>query len=159
MEATDAQLQDVVATAEPQYVGFWARFLAMIIDSLLLGVVLVIIISAFFGQQYLQEVMAGDPAATRSVGLYYAIQLLLPAAVIIAFWIYRSATPGKMVISAEIVDAKTFDKPSAGQLIVRYVGYYISSLVLCLGFLWIAFDARKQGWHDKIAGTVVIKRR
>jgi len=62
-----------------------------------------------------------------------------------------------MIVSAKIVDAKTLGAPSTGQLIVRYVGYFISSLFLCLGFLWIAFDARKQGWHDKIAGTVVIK--
>lgn len=150
--------QEDGALTEPRYVGFWARFLAMIIDSVLLSVVLGVIIGAFYGQEYLQQALAGDPGASRSLGLAYLIQLVLPAAIIIAFWIYRSATPGKMVISAEIVDAKSLGKPSTGQLVLRYVGYYLSSIVLCLGFLWIAFDARKQGWHDKIAGTVVVKR-
>lgn len=150
--------QEGGALPEPQYVGFWARFLAMLIDSLLLIVILGLIIGAFFGQKYMELAMAGDPTAAQGLGAAYLIQLVLPAAIILAFWIYRSATPGKMVISAEIVDAKSLGKPSVGQLIVRYVGYYISSIVLCLGFLWIAFDARKQGWHDKIAGTVVIKR-
>ncbi|MDX1432182.1 MAG: RDD family protein [Gammaproteobacteria bacterium] len=151
--------QPSAAAAEPRYVGFWARFLAMIIDSILITVVLALIIGAFFGQEYLQQAVAGDPAASASLGLAYLIQLLLPAAIIIAFWIYRSATPGKMVISAEIVDAKSLGKPSTIQLILRYVGYYVSTIVLCLGFLWVAFDARKQGWHDKIAGTLVVKRR
>lgn len=152
------QAHDGGAFAEPRYVGFWARFLAMIIDSLLLAVILGVIIGAFFGKQYLEQAMMGDPGSSSSLALWYAVQLLLPAAIIVAFWIYRSATPGKMVISAEIVDAKSLGKPSVGQLIVRYVGYYVSTIVLCLGFLWIAFDKRKQGWHDKIAGTVVIKR-
>ncbi len=39
----------------------------------------------------------------------------------------------------------------------RYLGYFASTIPLCLGFLWIAFDKRKQGWHDKLAGTVVIR--
>ena len=86
------------------------------------------------------------------------VQLLLPALLVVAFWVYKSATPGKMVVSAEIVDEKSLGKPSTGQLIVRYIGYYISSFILGLGFLWVAFDKRKQGWHDKIAGTLVVKK-
>ena len=45
------------------------------------------------------------------------------------------------------------------QLIGRYLGYYVSTIPLMLGFLWVAFDARKQGWHDKMANTVVIRKR
>ena len=56
-----------------------------------------------------------------------------------------------------IVDARTGKAPSKGQLIGRYFAYYLSLLPLGLGFLWIAWDQRKQGWHDKIAGTVVIR--
>ncbi len=40
--------------------------------------------------------------------------------------------------------------------VVRYIGLIISCLVLFLGVIWVAFDARKQGWHDKIAGTFVV---
>lgn len=80
------------------------------------------------------------------------------AILIVAFWIARSATPGKMVFSAVIADAKTLGKPTNAQLIVRYLGYYVSILGLMLGFVWIAFDKRKQGWHDKLAGTVVIRK-
>jgi uncharacterized RDD family membrane protein YckC len=63
-----------------------------------------------------------------------------------------------MVVRAEIVDADTLGVPTRAKFVARYLGYYVSTLVIGLGFLWIAFDARKQGWHDKIAGTVVIRR-
>jgi uncharacterized RDD family membrane protein YckC len=68
------------------------------------------------------------------------------------------ATPGKMAITAKVVDAATGERASMAQLIMRYFAYFISSLPLGLGFIWVAFDKRKQGWHDKIAGTVVIKQ-
>ena len=149
--------------AEPRYVGFWARVLAMIIDSLWISVILVLVVVAVFGGDFMEAAMkaqegSADMAAATapSAAGSLLVQLLVPALLIVAFWIYKSATPGKMVISAEIVDAKTLGKPSTGQLIARYIGYYLSSVVFCLGFLWVAFDKRKQGWHDKIARTVVI---
>ncbi len=84
---------------------------------------------------------------------------IAPAIAIIIFWIYRQATPGKMLIHAKIVDATTGGKPSTGQMIGRYFAYYVSTIPLCLGFLWIAFDERKQGWHDKLAGTLVVRSK
>ena len=150
--------------AEPRYVGFWARFLAFVIDNIWVSFVLLVVLFAVFGQNFLQMVMMPPDAsvemmaaAAQRAASSVLVQLLLPAILIIGFWIWRSATPGKMVISAKIVDARTLGEPSTGQLIVRYIGYFISAFVFCLGFLWIAFDKRKQGWHDKIAGTVVIK--
>ena len=61
-----------------------------------------------------------------------------------------------MLFKSVIVDVNTLSAPSTAQNIIRYLGYFISFLPLGLGFLWIAFDERKQGWHDKLAGTVVI---
>jgi len=63
-----------------------------------------------------------------------------------------------MAISAKIVDAKTGEQPSTAQFIGRYFAYFISVLPLCLGMVWVAFDMRKQGWHDKLAGTVVVRK-
>ena len=77
----------------------------------------------------------------------------------IILWIYKSATPGKMLTGLIIVDAKTGEKPSIGQFIVRYLGYYVSIIPLSLGIIWVGIDKRKQGWHDKLAGTVVIKTK
>jgi uncharacterized RDD family membrane protein YckC len=55
-----------------------------------------------------------------------------------------------------VIDAVSGDAIGTRQALLRYLGYFLSILPLGLGFLWIAWDARKQGWHDKLAGTVVI---
>jgi len=64
-----------------------------------------------------------------------------------------------MVFGARVVDAQTGARMTTGQSIGRYLGYYVSIFGLGLGFVWVAFDPRKQGWHDKLAGTVVIRPR
>ena len=73
------------------------------------------------------------------------------------FWVKKQATPGKMFLSLKIVDAETLKKPSKKQLLIRIIGMIISAIPLTLGMLWIAIDRKKQGWHDKMAGTVVIR--
>ena len=55
-----------------------------------------------------------------------------------------------------MVDAASGARPSLGRLALRFLGYFVSAFPLYLGFLWAALDRRKQGWHDKIARTVVI---
>jgi uncharacterized RDD family membrane protein YckC len=137
----------------PEYVGFWARVGAAIIDSILMAIVLIPVFRLFYGGMDYEDLVKLDSPAN------IAINGVLPAVVVILFWIWRDATPGKMVIGAKIVDAKTGGKPSTGQFIGRYLSYYISSIVLMLGFIWVGFDAKKQGWHDKLAGTVVVKSR
>jgi uncharacterized RDD family membrane protein YckC len=134
-----------------RYVGFWARVGAALIDSALLLMLIAPLIYWMYGPKYFDE-----PDTFRGVG-DLVINWVLPAVAVIAFWIYRQATPGKIVIGARIVDARTGEPPSTGQLIGRYLGYYVSMLPLCLGLLWVAFDARKQGWHDKLASTVVVR--
>jgi uncharacterized RDD family membrane protein YckC len=64
-----------------------------------------------------------------------------------------------MAIGARIVDAKTGGKPSFKQEAIRYLGYFVSTFPLCLGLIWVGIDKRKQGWHDKLAGTVVVRRK
>jgi uncharacterized RDD family membrane protein YckC len=136
---------------EFEYVGFWPRLGATIIDSVLLSMVVYPLLYTIYGNQY----FADDRFI--SGGGDFIVRYVLPAVVIIAFWIYKSATPGKMAIRATIVDARTGLQPSKGQFIGRYFAYYLSAIPLGLGFLWIARDPRKQGWHDKLAGTVVVR--
>ena len=81
---------------------------------------------------------------------------MLPFCAILGFWIVKSATPGKLVLKGVIVDADTLEKPALWQWLVRYFGYFVSVILLFLGFLWVGWDARKQGFHDKLARTVVI---
>jgi len=56
----------------------------------------------------------------------------------------------------KVVDAASGAPPSLARLVLRFFAYFVSALPLYLGFLWAAFDRRKQGWHDKIARTIVI---
>jgi uncharacterized RDD family membrane protein YckC len=78
------------------------------------------------------------------------------ALAVIGFWRYCGATSGKIALGLKIVDARTGGAPGLLQLIVRFFAYALSALPLYLGFLWAAVDRRKQGWHDKIARTIVI---
>ena len=78
------------------------------------------------------------------------------AVVVVGFWRTCGATPGKIALAMKIVDAATGGPPSTARLALRFLAYFVSALPLVLGFLWIAVDRRKQGWHDKIARTIVI---
>lgn len=140
------------APAKPvEYVGFWKRVVAFLIDTLIVLVVTVPLVLAIYGRGY------GERAGGLFAGFWdFVIQVVLPAVAVIVFWRYRGATPGKMAISAKIVDAETLAAPSTGRLVARYFAYIVSTLPLFIGFLWIGVDRRKQGFHDKIAGTVVV---
>ena len=137
---------------EYEYAGFWIRVGASIIDSILILIIIAPLLTFIYGEEY--WVSEAFIHGTWDVLLNY----LLPAIAIIIFWIYRSATPGKMVLGLTIVDAQTGGKPSTGQFIGRYLGYYVSMIPLFLGFIWVGIDKRKQGWHDKLAGTMVVKK-
>ena len=136
---------------EFRYVGFWKRFVAFLIDSFVLAAIMVPLLAAVYGWGYFDAGRKGFAGSWD-----FLVQVVLPAVAAIVFWRYKGATPGKMAISATIVDARTGRAPSTGKLVVRYFAYFVSILPLFLGFAWIAFDRRKQGFHDKIAGTLVI---
>jgi uncharacterized RDD family membrane protein YckC len=131
------------------YAGFWTRFLAAMLDIIVQSAVLIPILIYLFG---INALIAPDHDWGYSNWIINAIS----CAVIILFWKYKSATPGKMIMGLKLVDADSFQTPPTGRLILRLFAYYVSILPLCLGFLWIAFDKRKQGFHDKIARTVVV---
>lgn len=136
-----------------EYVGFWARIAATIVDTILVILVTFPLLIAVYGWAYFDMEQTGFVAGKAD----FVISWVFPVVATIAFWILKQATPGKMLMSAKIVDAKTGEPASTGQLVGRYFAYFVATLPLCLGFLWIAFDKRKQGWHDKLAGTAVIK--
>lgn len=138
---------------ELEYVGFWLRVWASVIDTVLVSIILAPLLTWIYGADY----WTSEDLFQGPVDL--VINLILPAIAIVIFWINRQATPGKMAIRARIVDAKTGGKPTTGQLIGRYFGYYVSTIPLFLGLIWVGFDPRKQGWHDKLAGTVVVRPR
>ncbi|MEC5128077.1 RDD family protein, partial [Verrucomicrobiales bacterium BCK34] len=138
-----------------QFISFWRRVWATIIDTILLCVLTFPPLIAIYGWSYFDPDETGFIAGPADIFFSW----ILPAVIIIGFWVWKQATPGKMAIRSKIVDAATGAKPTTKQWILRYIGYFISAIPLCLGMLWVAFDRRKQGWHDKMAGTVVVKNQ
>ncbi|MBT4929230.1 MAG: RDD family protein [Cellvibrionales bacterium] len=134
------------------YAGFWLRFCAMIIDSILFILLLIPLPLIYGFGQYLNS----GPLSYLGVW-HILLELILPITLTILLWLRFSATPGKMFLKLKIVDTKTSGPISFRQALIRYIGYLPSFYCLLLGILWVAFDKRKQGWHDKLASTAVIR--
>jgi uncharacterized RDD family membrane protein YckC len=139
-------------SADPRYAGFWIRVAAALIDTAFAAIILGPIVYAIYGREYFTSTNFIEGP------LDFVLTWVLPALAVILFWIYRSATPGKLILGLRIVDANTGEPLRSGQSVVRYLGYYVSLIPLGLGMLWVAFDARKQGFHDKLARTVVLRQ-
>lgn len=133
---------------EIKYAGFWIRFLANLIDSIWLYGIIYALLWVLIGPAVF------NPEASFNL-TQFSFEYVIPFVVVIAFWIYTGATPGKMLFKLKIVDAETHAQVSPLRLVLRYFAYFVSLLPLGLGFLWIAWDQKKQSWHDKIAKTVV----
>lgn len=86
------------------------------------------------------------------------LQITIFIGIYLFFWLKFSATPGKFAMSLRIVDADTFGVPTRKQFVIRLLGYILSMLPLGIGFFSLAFNKRKQSWHDKLSHTVVIKK-
>ena len=123
--------------------GWWTRVFAVLIDSIGLGIISGILVSILY---------QGDPTAGSG------LQTLLGVAYFCYFWSSYGGgqTLGMRALNIRVVktDGSQLDLVGA---FLRYVGLVISIIPLFLGVIWAAFDAQKQGWHDKIAGTYVVK--
>jgi len=134
-----------------KYVGFWKRTVAGLVDTFLIILVIFPILIRVYGIEYLNN------EHMEKGSFDFIINYVFPTIAVILLWKYYQATPGKMIFKATIVDAKTGGNPSLRQLIIRYLGYIISTIPLGLGIFWVAFDKKKQGFHDKLANTVVVQ--
>jgi uncharacterized RDD family membrane protein YckC len=115
------------------------RLIALIIDGIILAIIYGLL-AALTGRAELGGI------ASFIVGVIYQWYFLTTQ---------NGQTPGKRVMGIRVV--KVNGAPlTAADVIIRYVGYYINSVVVMLGWIWAIFDADKQGWHDKLAGTYVV---
>ncbi len=137
------------------YAGFWRRFLAWLIDAIILGVVGTIL-SAVLG---LGSGSAGGGSASfnfNAGGTLLNIVLgLLYFTLMIA--LVNGKTVGAMALGIRVVPADGGGSVSIGKALIRTIVAYVSGLVIALGYLWMLWDSNKQTWHDKAAGTYVIK--
>ncbi|WGK70373.1 RDD family protein [Candidatus Haliotispira prima] len=146
----------IFASDDQEYIGFWPRFKAGLIDNIIIMVTTLLTLMAFYGPSYWQDEIS-PPAGSLDSWLSSAFSSAFSFVFITLFWIWKQATPGKMAVSIKIIDTKTGKAPSPARCIGRCLAYIISFLPVGLGFLWIAFDDRKRGWHDILSGTAVVR--
>ena len=130
------------------YGGFWIRLVAYVIDSIIASIVAFVPLVAAIG------LAPGNDAAARIALLIYFVVTIfyLPF-----FWGRGGQTPGMRLFGLRVVRARDGSLIGFGRALLRYLGMIIASIPLFLGLIWAGFDRKKQGWHDKIADTVVIR--
>jgi uncharacterized RDD family membrane protein YckC len=135
-----------------RYAGFWVRFVAFILDGIVLAVIAAAL-GPIAGTGSVVQTGTGVAVNYQASGLQTLISLIY----FIGFWAWRGQTPGMLPFNMRVVRADNGEKIDIVRSLLRYVGLIISIVVVFLGLIWVAFDARKQGWHDKIASTVVVR--
>jgi uncharacterized RDD family membrane protein YckC len=120
--------------------GFGERFVAVLIDGLVLLIPNIIVFAVFDGG-----------------ALANLIQFIIALGYAVYFWSSSGQTPGKSVMKLKVVHADGGNVLTPGQAVVRYIATIISAIPLLLGYLWAIWDPKHDTWHDKIATTKVIK--
>ena len=124
--------------------GWWTRFVAIFIDG----------VGLFIIEQVLGNVLYPGTDATS----HFGFTTLIDGVYFTYFWSKagQGQTLGSRALHIRVVktDGSYLDY---GTAFLRFIGYLISLYCLAIGLIWAAFDAQKQGWHDKIAGTYVVK--
>lgn len=140
-----------------EYAGFWLRVVAALIDSFIMILAILPVAWIFYQGDSDLVFATGLSESAPNLWFDFVINYIFPFLYSVLFWIYLEGTPGKRLLRLKVLDERTGHKLSFGQAALRYIGYIPSTLVFFLGFIWIAFDRKKQGWHDKIAKTVVVR--
>jgi uncharacterized RDD family membrane protein YckC len=135
-----------------QYAGFGIRLVAFILDAIVLSVIAAAL-GPLAGTGQIVQTGSGVSFNYSASGF----QTLVGLVYFIGFWAWRGQTPGMLPFNLKVVRADNGEKVDVVRALLRYVGLIISFAVILIGVIWVAFDARKQGWHDKIASTVVIR--
>jgi uncharacterized RDD family membrane protein YckC len=146
--------------------GFVSRFIAFIIDLVIISITTTVVvfgineIISFFGIQIIFNRWISNSANAETINAvirilvvlaYYVYSILYFA----VFWSLVDYTPGKYLLGLRVVRVDGRDL-GFWRSVLRAVCYYLSALLFFMGFIWIIFDKKRQGLHDKIAGTVVI---
>ena len=151
------QFAPVSPSAASGYGGFWIRFAAYFIDSLVVN-------GATFGLLAATKPITCitidgttcEPGTTVISPLFWVL-IAIPVVYYVVLWAI-GGTLGQRITGLRVVDANTGGNLGFGKAILRFIGYLVSVAVVFIGLIWVAFDPRKQGWHDKIAGSLVIRR-
>lgn len=148
---------------QPPYAGFWLRFVAMIIDGILLsacGCIMGGCIGGAFGAA------GGMRGGSSGSGLNIAAQVVIQLGGIIIGWLYFAlmesgpwqATLGKKALGLVVTDLAG-NRITFGRATGRHFAKWISSIILLIGYMMAGWTEKKQALHDKIADTLVVKRQ
>jgi uncharacterized RDD family membrane protein YckC len=138
---------------EIRYASFVRRLTANLIDGILMTAWMLPALYYFYGEK-----LWTDPHFIMGPA-DFVISWILPMVGVLVLWDRRQATLGKMMLGVRIVAADSFQPLSRRQEIIRYFGCFLSALPVGAGFFWILFDPKSRGWHDRLAGSVVIHDR
>ena len=135
-------------------VGIGPRLLARVIDTVAIGMlsIFVAIVAGFVGEflgMFSENTSSWASFFTAAAGLVFSLVYYIAA------WSKEGQTLGDTVVGLRVV-TEDGSPPSVGRATVRYLGYLLSAFALSLGFLWIAINPKRQGWHDLMAKTYVI---
>ena len=158
------------AGPQPTYAGFWIRVVARLIDGLLLGIpfgvlfVVFAVVGGVFANSTTSTTSTTDAqntAAAAAFGggflLLYVIFLVVQVGYWIYFWGSSGQTLGMRALHLRVVDADTGGPIGYARATVRFLMSIVNSWACYIGWIWVAFDPRKQGWHDKVANSVVLQ--
>jgi uncharacterized RDD family membrane protein YckC len=137
------------------YAGFVSRLFAFVLDVIILVVAISLItwLITFLDVLFnLEIIMGADLIRFIATTL---LTLVVYVGYPLFFWTFIGKTPGMLLMGLRVV---TTDGQylSLGRSARRLIGYAIAAIPFFLGFFWILIDDRRQGWHDKIAGTCVV---
>ncbi len=142
-----------------------ARLVAYLVDSVIL-IALAVALALVIGLVFLGGASASDdgrtveiaPAAVVGTFVLMIAILLLVVLYFPFFWARGGQTPGMRIFGLRVVRDRDGGRIGWGAALLRILGMYVASAVFYLGFIWILVDKRRRGFHDLIAGTVVVKR-
>ena len=142
-----------------EYMGFWIRVAAALIDAILIIVTNLLLILLW--GLLLERTFASFGQVGFGLGgvAFLIIWVAIPWIYHVAFITSKGQTIGKMIVGAQVVN-RDGNIPRLGSVLLReIVGKFLSRLALNLGYLWVGWDKEKRGWHDHIGGTYVVRKR
>ena len=152
-------------TVQTSYAGFWIRLVSRLVDGFIVGVPLTVILFIFVAIGGALGANTSDQnsqsAATAVLGggftLFYVLALVATVGYQVYFWGTSGQTIAMRLFHLKVVDANTGGPIGIGRAVVRWLMTIVNTWACYVGWIWVAFDARKQGWHDKVASSVVLQ--